>query len=219
MTKQVEADPHMKKVVRVGALTAMLAVVGTLTTLSSGAVQTPPVFADALVASLTRGGYVLVMRHASSPGEAPDKQSANSDNVGLERQLDEAGRTGSSAMGNALRALKIPVGEVLSSPAYRALETARFARLANARPHPELGDRGQSMQGVTEADGAWLRGRARQLPKGTNTIIVTHMPNIARAFPEWGAVDEGEVVVVGSDGAGEARAVGRIGIDEWSRLR
>lgn len=204
---------------RVGGLAAMLAAAGALTTLSAGAGQAPHASTNALVASLTRGGYVLVMRHASSPGEAPDRQAANSDNVGLERQLDEVGRAGSSAMGDALRALKIPVGDVLSSPAYRALETARFARLANPRPHPELGDRGQSMQGATEADGAWLRERARRLPKGTNTIIVTHMPNIARAFPEWGAVDQGEVVVVGSDGAGEARAVGRIRIDEWSRLR
>jgi phosphohistidine phosphatase SixA len=159
------------------------------------------------------------MRHASSPRETPDKQTANADNVKMERQLDEAGRSGSTAMGKALRDLKIPVGEVLSSPTYRALETARLAQLANVQSHVELGDRGRSMQGVTEADGAWLRERATRLPKGTNTIIVTHMPNITRAFPDWGAVADGEVVVVGSDGKGGTRPVGRIEIDEWSRLR
>ena len=45
-------------------------------------------------------------------------------------------------MGKALRDLKIPVGEVLSSPTYRALATARLAQLANPQSHAELGDRG-----------------------------------------------------------------------------
>jgi phosphohistidine phosphatase SixA len=137
----------------------------------------------------------------------------------MERQLDEAGRAGSAAMGKALRDLKIPVGEVLSSPTYRALETVRLAQLSNPQVHAELGDGGQSMQVVAETQGAWLRERATRLPKGTNTVIVTHMPNIARAFPDWGAVADGEIVVVGQDGKSAARPVGRIKIEEWSRLR
>ena len=75
------------------------------------------------------------------------------------------------------------------------------------------------MQGVSEAQGAWLRDRATRLPKRTNTIIVTHMPNISRAFPEWATVADGEVVVVGPGPDGKAQAVGRIPIAEWSRLK
>src|SRR5438270_3919983 len=71
---------------------------------------------EALVKALRQGGYVILMRHASSPREAPDKQTANPDNVKPERQLDQEGRTTATAMGKALRDLKIPVGEVLSSP-------------------------------------------------------------------------------------------------------
>ena len=52
-----------------------------------------------LVAALRQGGYVLVMRHASSPREAPNKDTANADNTKLERQLDEAGRAGATGMG------------------------------------------------------------------------------------------------------------------------
>jgi phosphohistidine phosphatase SixA len=55
------------------------------------------------------------MRHASSPREVPTTQTANADNVKLERQLDEAGRAGAVAIGRALCDLKIPVGEVLTS--------------------------------------------------------------------------------------------------------
>jgi phosphohistidine phosphatase SixA len=187
--------------------------------LLSGVTHGQTAAAEALVPLLRKGGYVLVMRHASSPREAPDKQTANADNVKLERQLDEAGRTGSSAMGKALRDLKIPIGEVLSSPTYRALETVRFAQVPNPQARTELGDGGQSMQSVSDAQGVWLRERAKRLPNGTNIILVTHMPNIARAFPDWGAVADGEVVVVGADGKGGTRAIGRITIDEWSRLR
>jgi phosphohistidine phosphatase SixA len=181
--------------------------------------QAQTVRAEDLVASLKKGGYVLVMRHASSPGQTPDKQSAHPDNVKMERQLDEAGRAGAAGMGKALRDLKIPVGDVLSSPTYRAMETARLAQLPNPASHPELGDLGRSMQGVSEAEAAWLRARASRLPKGTNTIIVTHSPNIARAFPEWGTVAEGEAIVVGPVGAGRTGAVGRIKIGQWPTFK
>jgi phosphohistidine phosphatase SixA len=170
---------------------------------------------EALVKALRRGGHVIVMRHASSPREVPSKQAANADNVKLERQLDEAGRAGSVAMGRALRDLEIPVAEVFTSPTYRALETVRFAQLPNARSFAELGDGGQSMQGVTDAQADWLRERVTHLPSGTNTIIVTHMPNISRAFAAWGPVDDGEAVVLGTGG----RVVGRIKIEEWPRLK
>jgi broad specificity phosphatase PhoE len=75
------------------------------------------------------------------------------DNIELERQLDAGGRAGATAMGQALRDLTIPIGEVLTSPTYRAMEIVRLAQLPNPQPHPELGDGGQSMQGVTEAQG------------------------------------------------------------------
>ena len=84
----------------------------------------------------------------------PDKQTANPDNVKLERQLDAAGRAGAIAMGGALRDLEIPIGEVLTSPTYRALETVRYALLANPQAYEELGDGGQSMQGVAEQQAA-----------------------------------------------------------------
>lgn len=168
----------------------------------------------ALASALRQGGYVMVMRHASSPREAPNKQAANADNVKLERQLDEAGRAGSIAMGRALRDLRLPIGDVLTSPTYRAWETVRLARLANPRPYAELGDGGQSMQGATAAQAAWLRERVTHLPAGTNTVIVTHMPNISGAFPEWGAVADGETVVVGAGG----RVIARVTIEEWPRL-
>ena len=173
--------------------------------------------AQTLLTRLQKGGYVIVMRHASSPRQVPDSQAANPDNVKLERQLDEAGRAGARAMGTALRSLRIPVGEVLSSPTYRAMETARLAQLPNVRTQDELGDTGQNMQAVSGEQGQWLRNRANRLPgDGTNTILITHSPNITSAFPDWGAVADGESVVIGRDEKGVVGVIGRIKIEEWS---
>ena len=172
-----------------------------------------------LVTALRNGGYVIVMRHASSPREVPDKTTANPDNVRLERQLDEAGRSSAIAMGTAIRDLKIPIKEVFTSPTYRAMETVRRAQFPNPHPQSELGDGGQSMQAANDAQAAWLRERVSRASAGTNIVIVTHMPNLARAFPEWGAVADGEAVVLKPVGKGSATIMGRIKIEEWPRLR
>jgi phosphohistidine phosphatase SixA len=173
----------------------------------------------ALVKALQGGGNVIVMRHASSPGDIPAKP--NPDNVPPERQLDETGRTTSAAMGDALQRLKIPIGEVLTSPTYRARETARLARLPNPRPIAQLGEGPQSMQGaVDRAQTEWLLKKVKELPRGTNTLLVTHVPNVTAAFPEAvPAVLQGEALVFAPDGKGRAPLVGRIKIEEWGNLR
>ena len=89
---------------------------------ATGVVQAQSLSGDALVKALRQGGYVIVLRHASSPREVPDRQTANADNVNRERQLDEAGRASAIAMGKALRQLNVPVGEVFASPTYRLLK-------------------------------------------------------------------------------------------------
>jgi len=174
---------------------------------------------DALVRALRQGGYVLVMRHASSPREAPAKAEARPDNVNAERQLDETGRTTATAMGDAIRALRIPVGEVLISPTYRARETARLAGLSNPQPRTELGDGGQSMRGAASDQATWLKNKATEFPRGTNTILVTHFPNMSAAFPQWTAgLADGETLVLGSDGHGGVTLVARITIEQWPQL-
>ena len=88
-----------------------------------------------LTTALAQGGYVFLMRHASSPATPPSATEAAPANVGRDRQLDEKGRASARAMGEALRHLKIPVGKVLSSTAYRALETAGEALIYRPDGH------------------------------------------------------------------------------------
>ena len=173
---------------------------------------------EALVKALRQGGYVVVMRHTSSPREAPAKP--NPDNVKGERQLDEEGRTSAIALGKKLRELKIPIGSVLTSPTYRALETVKYAEFGKPEPRPELGDNGQSMQGGTAAQAAWLQKQVTEFPKGTNTLLVTHVPNLTGAFPQLAAgMADGEALIFGSDGKGGSTLVARIKLEEWAALR
>jgi phosphohistidine phosphatase SixA len=198
----------------------LLLMIPALSVLTTGFSQT--LSGDAVATALRTGGYVIVMRHASSPRIPPPAGQANADNVGPERQLDEAGRASARDMGEALRRLRIQVGEVLSSPTYRALETVRLARFGEPRTFPELGDAGQSM--ASESDGnraAWLRARTAQLPRpGANTVIVTHYPNVTEAFPTVSqGLADGEALVFRPDGRGSASLVGRVKIEEWTGLK
>jgi phosphohistidine phosphatase SixA len=167
-----------------------------------------------LVEALRPGGYVLVMRHAQSPRQTPTAETASQGNDGLERQLDETGRATAAAMGRSLRALGIPIGPVWSSPTFRALETARHAGFADAQSVSELGDGGG-------ADGtAWLVARAATPPPaGTNSLMITHAPNLAGAFGEHAAgMADGETLILRPDGAGGVEFIARVRIDDWPGL-
>jgi phosphohistidine phosphatase SixA len=161
-----------------------------------------------LSTALHSGGYVILMRHASSPRTPPEASQANPDNLQHERQLDESGRNSAHAMGDALRRLQIPIGQVLSSPTYRALETVRLAQFGPPKTYTELGDGGQSMMADTSGQrGAWLRARVSTQPlRGANTIIVTHYPNISEAFPdEAKGLEDGEALIFQPDSHGGAK--------------
>jgi phosphohistidine phosphatase SixA len=199
------------RALRIGLLVALAAIPAT------------PTLADLkpdLAAALRQGGYVIVMRHASSPMGVPAKADADPENVGLERQLDEKGRQSAAAMGAAFRSLRISVGKVFSSPTYRALETIRLAEFGQATTEQALGDGGQSMAAVRGSrTGDWLHAAVAQVPAGhTNTLIITHSPNIAAAFPDHAKeLQDGEALVFKPDGRGQSQFVAAVTIDDWAR--
>ena len=174
-----------------------------------------------LTAALQRGGYVILMRHASSPGAPPDPAQADPENPRHERQLDETGRASARAMGDAFHRLRIPIAQVLSSPTYRALETAQLGDFGPVQSYDQLGDAGQNMTPDSSGTrGGWLRGKVAQAPRaGTDTLIITHAPAIREAFPSEGAdLAEGEALIFRPDGHGSASLVARVKIQDWPRL-
>lgn len=197
---------------RIVALTAILACAGPALS------QAPP--ATSVVEALQQGGHVLVMRHARSPRTAPDAAGAAAGNTARERQLDAAGRETAVAMGEALRDLGIPVGAVLSSPTFRALETARYLGLGDAEPVAELGDGGIGMQPDSAGRRSeWLRAAATELlPTSQNILMITHLPNLVGAFGGAAAeMADGEALILRPDGE-RTRIAGRIRIEDWPAL-
>jgi hypothetical protein len=174
----------------------------------------------ALVTTLRQGGFVLLMRHASSPPTPPTAATAEPDNAESERQLDQIGRGSAIAMGEALKALTIPVGEVWSSPTYRARETVRLAKLPDPTLAVELGDGGQSMGGIAAGQTIWLRAKLAERPRsGTNTVIVTQYPNIQGALGQHATnLADGEALIVRPAATGDDEIAGRVKIDEWPAL-
>jgi phosphohistidine phosphatase SixA len=171
----------------------------------------------ALVAELRKGGYVILMRHANSPRELPDATTANADNPTHERQLDATGRRDATAMGAALKRLHVPIGEVISSPTYRALETARLIDAGKARTAEQLGNEGMSI--TDEARATWVRNEVARKASGGNRLLITHGPNISAAFPQYASgMAEGEALVFDPRGAKGPVLVQRIRIDEWAGL-
>ena len=175
----------------------------------------------ALVTALRQGGYVIAMRHPSSPFTAPDKVQADPANTKLERQLDDKGRMTSQEMGDALRKLRIPVGPIFTSPTYRAREAARLMGLGAGQSAPELDEGAQGMQGnADKAHSDWLqRAVATAPPRGTNTLLVTHTPNLTGAFGALAKdVAAGEALIFHPKGAEQPELVARVRIEDWSKL-
>ena len=59
----------------------------------------------------------------------------------------------------------------------------------------------------------------RSAPARGNTVLITHNPNLARVFPEFGnAMAQGEAAVMRPDGKGGAALVTRLTIEQWATL-
>jgi hypothetical protein len=124
-------------------------------------------------------------------------------------------------MGKALKSLGIPIGEVDSSDTFRALQTAKLADLPHPKPTAELTEGKQGMTAdADKARSAWLIHTAASTPRaGTNTVLITHTPNLTAAFGDKAKdIKAGETMVFQPDGKGGTSLVARVPIDEWPRL-
>ncbi len=204
---------------RILSVCTTVAVAGLLAGSASG--QGSPSIEDVLKA-LRGGGYVIVVRHGATHQDQADTDPLNLDNVAKQRQLNDKGRADASAMGAALKAAGVPLGRVYSSRFYRAVETARL--IAGREPEPTA-DVSEGGQVVTPNENnrrtQALRAMAGTAPApGTNTLIVTHKPNIVDAFgKDWFEIKEGETSVFKPDGTGKYSLLGRIQIGQWAAKR
>jgi phosphohistidine phosphatase SixA len=171
------------------------------------------------VTLLSAGGYILVMRHAHAPTERPAGDQIESGNTAGERQLDAAGKEQALMIGREWKTRGIRIGVIHSSPTFRAVQTARLLGFTQVQMHDELGDGGISMaaQATGERGVTWLQARVSEAPPpGTNTLLITHAPNIAAALgDDFKDMTDSEVAVLRPDGKGGFTLLGRIKPAAW----
>ncbi|MGH8325895.1 MAG: hypothetical protein ACRET2_03945, partial [Steroidobacteraceae bacterium] len=124
-------------------------------------------------------------------------------------------------LGEDLRALVVPLGPIYVSPAYRAIETVRLAGLGAFHIVRQLAEGPRGMSGsANRADVRWLQdASAHAPPSGSNTLIVTHEPNIVGAFGSAArSIGAAGMLVFQPDRHGGARLIGRLTAQQWHAL-
>jgi phosphohistidine phosphatase SixA len=116
------------------------------------------------------------------------------DDCARQRNLTDRGRASARAIGEAIRALRIPIGPVLASPLCRTVETAMLA-FGRAERSPAVRDPGPAPAGSPERFAALRALLGGAPPPGTNTAIVGHGYSFY-ALVSGRMLEEGEAAVV-----------------------
>jgi broad specificity phosphatase PhoE len=175
-----------------------------------------------LVEALRAGGYHIYFRHVATDWSQSDQVVKAGDWTSCEpdeiRQLADRGRQVARAIGNAIRALAIPVSRVVASPYCRTVETASLMRLGDVTTTTDIiNTRVAAYFGGTDAIAARTRQRlSTPPPAGTNTVLVAH-GNVLRAatgvYPQ-----EAEAIVFRPQGNGSYSVVARLSLSGWEHL-
>ena len=160
-----------------------------------------------LIEALRKGGYVLYIRHAL--------QVAPTLGPCIGSNLTPVGEEQARTVGRALRALKIPIGLVLSSEPCRNLDTARLLGFGEYEITIDLNPGG--MPPGFDIGTARTKRLAEMPRAGTNTILVSHVHG-SKKKSEWLHLELAEIIVHRPDGKGGAEAVARVMVEGWKEL-
>ena len=188
--------------------------------MTAGIVHAEPPSPTELVPELRKGGYILFIRHPKTNPDQADTDPLHLDNIKAQRQLSHEGRKQAKALGEAFRALKLPIGKIISSKFYRAQEAAGLLDLGEVTTSENVTEGGLVVSPrVNDQRATALRELLSTAPaEGTNLIIVSHKPNLQDAAgKEFGDLSEAEVVVFSPLGDGKFKVVARVAPPEtWS---
>jgi broad specificity phosphatase PhoE len=170
--------------------------------------------------ALRAGDLVIVVRHGATFPDQADTDPLNFDNIGAQRNLNDKGKALAKAFGDALRQAEAPIGKVYTSKYNRAYETAVIAGFKDIEKTTDLTEGGLivSPNENSRRAQAFRKMLATAPTAHTNTILITHQPNIAAALgKDWFDVKEGEASVF-RPADGSYKLVARVQMDEWPRI-
>jgi phosphohistidine phosphatase SixA len=181
----------------------------------------PAAAAEADIAQALRaGGLVIVVRHGATFPDQADTDPLNFENIAAQRNLNDKGKALARAFGDALRKAQIPVGKVYTSKYNRAYETALLAGFKEIEKTTDLTEGGLvvSPNENNRRIEAFHKLLSTAPWSGTNTILITHKPNIVDGLgKDWFDVKEGEASIF-LPANGNYKLVARIQMDDWPRI-
>jgi phosphohistidine phosphatase SixA len=187
---------------------------------TAGIARAEPPAKSEVVPELQKGGYVLFVRHPKTDPDQADTDPLHLDNVKAQRHLTDEGRKQAKALGEALRALKVPVGKVVASKFHRAQEAAKLLDVGEVTASLDVTEGGLV---VSPRENERRAKALRELlstatAEGKNVVIVSHKPNLQDAAgKEFGDLAEGEVVAFKPLGDGKFKAIARVAPETWSK--
>jgi broad specificity phosphatase PhoE len=185
-------------------------------------VAVPSAFAEDkdIARALRAGDLVIVVRHGATFPDQADTDPFNLDNIAAQRNLNDKGKALAKAFGDALRQAGVPVGKVYTSKFNRAYETAVIAGFKDIEKTTDLTEGGLVVSpNENNRRAEAFRKMLASAPKAhTNTILITHQPNIIAALgKDWFDVKEGEASIFRPANGGYT-LVARVQMDEWPRI-
>jgi phosphohistidine phosphatase SixA len=179
---------------------------------------------DPLIARLAEGGYVVYIRHGRTDATYQDKQDKpewwKSCDPRRHRPLSDDGRNQMQSIGANMRALRIPVGTVITSEYCRAMDSGLLLQLMPIATDPGLNyaDAHRYQKHSDAQISADLRRLLSAKPlAGKNTILVGHVhgmnPPLDQAFS---SIQEAESVIVRPLGDDKFEVVGRVTVEKWA---
>ncbi len=172
------------------------------------------------VKALRGGGHVIVFRHGATHQDQADTDPLNITNVAKQRQLNDQGRALARKIGDAMRKLNVPVGQVVTSQFNRAVETGTLLGFGAVTSTVDISEGGLVVTPIenNRRAAAMKKLAATMPPAGTNAILVSHKPNIMDAFGrDWFDVREGEASIFKPDGT-SYQLVARVQAADWGKL-
>jgi len=187
-----------------------------------GVAAVDPAAADdkEIAQTLRAGGLVMVVRHGATFADQADIDPLNFDNIAAQRNLNDKGKALAKTFGDALRRVSVPIGKVYTSKYNRAYETAVIAGFTDIEKTADLTEGGLVVSpNENNRRVEAFRKLLGTAPKpGTNTILITHKPNIVDALgKDWFDVKEGEASLFRPED-GNYKLLARIQMDEWPRV-
>src|SRR5215510_90632 len=173
-----------------------------------------------IVQALRAGGLVIVLRHGATFPDQADTDPLNFDNIAAQRNLNDKGKALAKAFGDAVRQAGVPVGKVFTSEYNRAYETAVVAGFKDIEKTADITEGGLvvSPNENSRRIDAFRKLLGTAPTPGTNTILVTHKPNIVDALgKDWFDVKEGEASLFRPEN-GSYKLIARVQMEEWPHI-